>query len=393
MIHLLIYFVLVFFVLAGVRISAFVSSDDKKPMQKSIIGFLQQGKIDSHDSIPVSEKYEDHVDNHGVQTRPLPCPEPVQVPQKAEEVSLWRKLKGSEAKTSDEKPQQSFFQRAHAQRLKLQEINANRPEDNASAELPHDLQQFDGLAADLHEVDNCSPLTEAVASTSGCGSKVSKSFDCPVCFRSVETNDLNVFNRHIDWCLSDASKNPDRRTGSDAESDLDQENHHSKGESTVELGEVVAEVSDPTGVDHKEDPPTRRNASCTSAPVNNDADKISPNLQTSISKGHVLVCPICQLSQNNADLVVFNQHVDLCLNQEAISHLEGETPSVTSSRSFGECVFACFIFFESCFCLTFSSGTGQGRGNWQDLQELVLASETCTLSKHFLQKCCNDSLA
>lgn len=352
MIHTLRFFLFCFSALKGVRISAFVSSDDKKPQQKSIIGFLQHGKTDSLDSVPISEKLEeDHVRNRGVQTGPLVCPEQVQRAKKTEDVPLWRKQKGSKAKKSDEEPQQSFFQRAHARRLELQAINASRPEDDASAEPPVYRQEVDSSAADMPEDHQCPPYAEAVASTSGCGSKASESLDCPVCFRSVETNDLNVFNRHIDQCLS-------KCPGSDAESDLDQESDYCQGEPREKLGEVVVEVSDPT-----RDPPTLPDASHTSALSINDADRTSQSLKTSGSKGHVLVCPICQLSQDNDDLVIFNQHVDLCLNQEALSKLQGETPSVTSSRSLGKCVLAVrarFIFFETRFRVTFSSRAGQG---------------------------------
>ncbi|XP_075871261.1 DNA polymerase kappa isoform X2 [Nelusetta ayraudi] len=329
--------------LMGVRISAFVSSDDKKPQQRSIIGFLQHGKTDSEDVIPISQKHEkDHLRNHSVQTRPLACLEPVQSGQKPEEVPLWRKQKRSEGEKTDEEPQQSFFQRAHARRLKLKEINERESEDNAtSAELPTDPQQSDSSTADLPEDQRCPPHAEAAASTSGCGSKVSESLGCPVCFRSVETNDLNVFNRHIDQCLlRDASENPSKCTGSDAESDLDQENDHRQSELMERLGGVTAEVSDSTRVNHKEDPPILTNGPHTSALFINDADRTSQNVKTCGSKGHVLICPICQLSQDNNDLIMFNQHVDLCLNQEALNELEGEKssctnpPSVTSNRPF-----------------------------------------------------------
>ncbi|KAG7999548.1 DNA polymerase kappa [Nibea albiflora] len=56
--------------LMGVRISAFVSSDDKKPLQKSIIGFLQAGKSDSSDSSQgMHQKLEkENVSSHSFQT-------------------------------------------------------------------------------------------------------------------------------------------------------------------------------------------------------------------------------------------------------------------------------------------------------------------------------------
>lgn len=354
-------FFICFSVLIGVRISAFVSLDDKKPLQRSIIGFLQHGKTDSESSIPIGPKQEkDHFTNHSVQTRPLACLEPLQTGHKPEVVPLWRKLKGPEGKKTNEEPQQSFFQRAQARRLKLQAINTSRPEDSTSAEPPSDPQESDSSAAHLPEDDHCPPHTEAVASTSGCSNKMYKSLDCPVCFRSVKTTDLNVFNSHIDQCLSGNSKNLIQCTGSDEESDLDQVEDHHKSELVEELGGIVAEVSGSTRVNHKEDPPiptncsTTTNGSHTSALLIHDADRTSQNLKTPNSKGHVLTCPICQLSQDNDDLILFNQHVDLCLNQEALNELGREIPvctnqpSVTSKRPVGKCAW------------------------WFDLQELLL---------------------
>lgn len=350
--------------LIGVRISAFVSSDDKQPQQRSIIGFLQHGKTDSRDSVPISQKQEkDQLCNRSVQIRSLACLEG----QKPEEVPLWRRQKWSEGEKTDDEPQLSFFQRAHARRLKLQEINGSKPEDNAtSAEPPRDPQQSDSSAADLPEDHRCPPHAEAVTSTStstGCGSKLSESLDCPVCFRSVETNDLNVFNRHIDQCLRDTSENPNKCTGSDAESDMDQDNDHRQSDLAEKLGGVTADMSDSTIGNHKEDPPTLTNGPHASTLLINDADRTSQNLKKCGSKGHILICPICQLSQDNDDLIMFNQHVDLCLNQEALNELEGEKPSrtnppsVAGNSSFGECVLArqaCLIFFKTHFRLTFT---------------------------------------
>ncbi|GLD68036.1 DNA polymerase kappa [Lates japonicus] len=84
--------------LMGVRISAFVSPDDKKPLQRSIIGFLQPGKTDSSGSIQGMHQKPEK--DHLVQTWTLARPPPTQKCQKQEEVSWrskWRGLEGGQA--------------------------------------------------------------------------------------------------------------------------------------------------------------------------------------------------------------------------------------------------------------------------------------------------------
>lgn len=335
--------------LVGVRISAFVSSDDKKPLQKSIIGFLQPGKTDSNGSSQaMPEKLEkDHLSNHSFQTWPLACLYPAQTCQRPEEVPGWRKQRGSEGrKTGEEEPQQSFFQRAHAKRLQLQAVNASTQEENASVIISPGTYSHKGVessttahksnctASDLSE-NYCVSSVEARASTSGCGGTVSESLTCPVCFKRVETTDLNVFNRHIDQCLSDASRKPSQSAVSDTESDLDLENDHEECK-VVDKRKEVEEV-DQHGL---------RNDSRQAALLISDNDKTaaSQQPQTCDDKGPVLICPICQMTQDNDDLIIFNHHVDLCLNQEVLHELGGETsspmnpPSVTNIKAFGECV-------------------------------------------------------
>uniref|UniRef100_A0A674PG67 DNA polymerase kappa n=1 Tax=Takifugu rubripes TaxID=31033 RepID=A0A674PG67_TAKRU len=139
--------------LMGVRISAFVSSDEKQPLQKSIVGFLNPGKAE---------------------------------------------LGESEEKTTLEEPQQSFFQKARAKRLQLQAAAASsRQEDSSGISSPLFLDARNCAASD--EPDNDGACGASTSTSDGIG------LSCPVCFRRVETADLAVFNRHIDQCLSESS--------------------------------------------------------------------------------------------------------------------------------------------------------------------------------------------
>lgn len=334
--------------LVGVRISAFVGLDDKKPLQKSIIGFLQPGKTGS--SGPTQELHQ-KLENEHFSTRSVLTWHFAGVPtaQKKQEEG---------GQTSE---QQSFFQRAHAKRLQLQAAKSSAQEEGrreaASVITPIDTDAENSLESyaeankfsDLSEKDFIPP-TEAHASTSGCGGSVSESLTCPVCFRQVETTDLNVFNRHIDQCLSNTCRKPDHSTDSDSESDLELESKgldKHRGESEVEKQEAKNYP--------QEAQRSLKNHSQTDSSISAD-NETAP--QPRNNKGSILTCPVCQLTQDTNDLTVFNHHVDLCLNQEVLHELRGQTSSpintlsVTKSKATGECVYYMSV------CLTVSHLTG-----------------------------------
>uniref|UniRef100_A0A3Q1HH60 DNA polymerase kappa n=1 Tax=Anabas testudineus TaxID=64144 RepID=A0A3Q1HH60_ANATE len=250
--------------LMGVRISAFVGLDDKKPLQKSIIGFLQPGKTGS--SGPTQELHQ-KLENEHFSTR---------------SVLTWH---------------------------------------------------FAGVPTAQKKQE-----------------EVSESLTCPVCFRQVETTDLNVFNRHIDQCLSNTCRKPDHSTDSDSESDLELESKgldKHRGESEVEKQEAKNYP--------QEAQRSLKNHSQTDSSISAD-NETAP--QPRNNKGSILTCPVCQLTQDTNDLTVFNHHVDLCLNQEVLHELRGQTSSpintlsVTKSKATGECVYYMSV------CLTVSHLTG-----------------------------------
>ncbi|XP_042343998.1 DNA polymerase kappa [Plectropomus leopardus] len=330
--------------LMGVRISAFVSSDDKKPLQRSIIGFLQSGKTDSCSSPQgtIQKLDKEHLSNHAL----------VQKWQRQKEVPLWSEQRGLEGQQICEEPKQSFFQRAHAKRLQLQAANTNTQEEGQnSSVIPSagtdaqksidsstEVHKSDLAATDLSENDFVFPV-DARASTSGCGGQVSENLTCPVCNRQVGTTDLNVFNRHIDHCLSDASVELNRCTVSDSESDLDLDNDQRDcegmdewrtecevEEEKVENGEELElNRADHRGGQHSlENQPGKP----TFLLIHGDNKRVTlAQPQSCNEKGPVLICPVCQLIQDSDDLTVFNRHVDLCLNQEVLHELRGQTLS------------------------------------------------------------------
>ncbi|KAM6930832.1 DNA polymerase kappa [Xenentodon cancila] len=344
--------------LMGVRMSAFVSVDDKTPMQKSIIGFLQPVKIDCSASCQIIHQIpeKDQLSSHPYQTTQLFCCPSMQIGQRREEICWPSKQKHIGGGQTGEEPQQSFFQRAHAKRLQLQTTNASNGEEGCrekSSVTPsiarHSKEDIlsatktktnDCTAPDLSENESVPPV-QVHASTSGYGTH-SKSLTCPVCSRQVETTDLNVFNMHIDQCLNDAVTTAKESTDSDAGQDFDPESDCKKSVvgHTWSGGCEDDEEQSINGVRSV----SRR--SCLQegqqSLKNNSAQKVllsksdnepvtSVKSQSCQGKGRALVCPVCQLTQDTDDLTVFNHHVDLCLNQDVLHELGGQTFSINPS--------------------------------------------------------------
>uniref|UniRef100_UPI003AB04D9E DNA polymerase kappa n=1 Tax=Centroberyx gerrardi TaxID=166262 RepID=UPI003AB04D9E len=388
--------------LMGVRISAFVSSDDKKPLQRSIVGFLQQGKTDSGQK-PGREL----LFSSSIQTPPLACVPAAQKGQRQGEVPWLANQRGAEVNRVSEQQQQSFFQRAHAQRLRLQAENTSEEghggDSSVITSTGTHAQKSEDSPTKLHEsksnftasgrrsarpnTENVSvfPL-EAQASTSGWGGTHSESLTCPVCFRQVETTDLNVFNRHIDQCLSDVSTKPDQSIDIDSESDVELEKGHkgwevmdnereefefkeqrekaeqSKDSHVVKMSKPIHKLTysnarinqdtseqgpfEPNRKDPQPDRDSLKNDDIDSFQRVSSVHSGCPGTVTSQQpqshydrKGPVLICPVCQVTQDTDDLRVFNCHVDLCLNQEVLHELRGQTsppmhpPSITVTKS------------------------------------------------------------
>lgn len=268
------------FVFAGVRISAFVSSDDKQPLQKSIVGFLNSGKAElgpSHKETPHYFKENDHLSTSS-QIWPPIC----------------QRSQASDEQTTLEEPQQSFFQRARAKRLQLQAAAASpRQEDISGISSPSLIDAHN--CADLDDPDNDRACSASASTSDAVG------LSCPVCSRRVETADLAVFNRHIDQCLSVSSAHLEKAHDG-------QKVKHTAEEHSLESTEMASSVNGNNG------------------------------------ESSALVCPICLLTQDNDDLIMFNRHVDLCLNQGLLDELQLETssplnpPSAPKTKAMGEFV-------------------------------------------------------
>ncbi|XP_037536999.1 DNA polymerase kappa [Nematolebias whitei] len=329
--------------LMGVRISAFVSVDDKTPMQRSIIGFLQSGKTDcSHSSQIMHRNLEkEHLSEHPIQT-PQPLAYLVVQNDHSQE-ACQSEQRQSDKRQTDEKPQQSFFQRAHAKRLQLLAANSNtqseacediskmnsvRSDSKEDIKLSSQSNKNNSVVSDLSENEYISVL--AHPSTSDCETQT-QSLVCPVCFRHVKTTDLNNFNSHIDRCLDDDDAG---KPSKDSAAELNPENQKNKVEHTQN---GAPRVKKEQSVNDEELESSKICLQEGQHGLKDDSvqkvlliegDNKPGTLQEHQScrgKSPVLVCPVCQVTQHTDDLTVFNRHVDLCLNQEVLHELGGRT--------------------------------------------------------------------
>nr|XP_046206962.1 DNA polymerase kappa-like isoform X3 [Oncorhynchus gorbuscha] len=318
--------------LMGIRVSSLVSADDKKPQQKSIVGFLQKGRADSSSPSQISshKPVKEHQPKPPGQTQPFPCPSLVQQSQGQEDHPWVPSWGGVEVGRTGEQ-QQSFFQKARAQRLRLQAEREDPPEDGKwnvletrlgpassatkTKQTPTPIQKNPNTSAETHfsmsaltASDNMTHApttssTEAHVSTSLCWSTEpgTDSLTCPVCFREVNTTDLTVFNRHVDQCLSGVPMEHNIHTDTKLEkgsSVCEEEVEKERAEGERRREEGLMEIGGPRPM-------------------------TTPKVESHDPREPALTCPVCQVTQDTDNLTLFNRHVDLCLNQEVLHELEG----------------------------------------------------------------------
>ncbi|NXI15843.1 POLK polymerase, partial [Irena cyanogastra] len=300
----------------GVRVSGFLTEEEKKYQQKSITSFLKSGK---------------EIDFLRLQ------------PEKS---SQEYSTKNSEAPHRG-----SFFdQKRAARQLNSENISPNEsrgkqlfPDDKSSANIVEEIKKVSDSR----------------------NSNVCKIFTCPVCFEKQSSNNLEELNRHIDECLNgmcvkdtvEKSKNDSsrentfnflpqfeneyvdkcRKNKTDQLAGVDQSasvSDSSTHNSTEKFGQIMPDKS-----------PKERQPSNLSDIARNTCMKqclfprrisqdnedhfdktentegISSSCFLAAKEDSVLVCPVCNSEQKTTNLMSFNRHVDVCLNKGLIQEL------------------------------------------------------------------------
>ncbi|XP_074712969.1 DNA polymerase kappa isoform X2 [Strix uralensis] len=302
--------------LMGVRVSGFLSEEEKKYQQKSITSFLKSGK----------------------------------------EIGFLRLQPGKSnqeyfTKISETSPRGSFFDKKRAARQLSRE--------NLSPNETVGKQVFHGRKSSANFVEETKKVTELQ------NSSMCKIFTCPVCFEEQSSNNLEELNRHIDECLGgtlvkdtmEISKNdnsrentlnflpqfknenvdecqknkPDQLAGTDQSASI---SDNSTSSSTEKFSQVISDKP------HRERQPSNlsdiaRNVCMKQclfpkriSQDNEDhfektehAEETSSSCFFEAKEDSVLVCPVCNSEQKTTSLVSFNRHVDVCLNKGLIKQL------------------------------------------------------------------------
>ncbi|XP_074669576.1 DNA polymerase kappa isoform X3 [Strix aluco] len=322
--------------LMGVRVSGFLSEEEKKYQQKSITSFLKSGK----------------------------------------EIGFLRLQPGKSnqeyfTKISETSPRGSFFDKKRAARQLSRE--------NLSPNETVGKQVFHGRKSSANFVEETKKVTELQ------NSSMCKIFTCPVCFEEQSSNNLEELNRHIDECLSgtlvkdtmEISKNdnsrentlnflpqfknenvdecqknkPDQLAGTDQSASI---SDNSTSSSTEKFSQVISDKP------HRERQPSNlsdiaRNVCMKQclfpkriSQDNEDhfektehAEETSSSCFFEAKEDSVLVCPVCNSEQKTTSLVSFNRHVDVCLNKGLIKQLTekkdfpSKTYNMESSNTIG----------------------------------------------------------
>ncbi|RMC16433.1 hypothetical protein DUI87_06763 [Hirundo rustica rustica] len=139
--------------LMGVRVSGFLTEEEKKYQQKSITSFLKSGKEIGFLRLQTEKSNQEYL-----------------------------------TKNSEAPHRGSFFDQKRAARLNSENIS---PNESRSKQVFHD----DRSSANFVE-EETNKVTDLQ------NSNVCKIFTCPVCFEKQSSNNLEELNRHIDECLN-----------------------------------------------------------------------------------------------------------------------------------------------------------------------------------------------
>ncbi|NXC32970.1 POLK polymerase, partial [Campylorhamphus procurvoides] len=301
--------------LMGVRVSGFLSEEEKKYHQKSITSFLKSGNEIGVLRLQPEKSNQEYV-----------------------------------TKYSEASQRGSFFdQKRAARQLNSESLPRN---EAVGKQVSHDRKSSANFVEETKKVTGLQ------------SSNLCKTFTCPVCFEEQRSSNLEEFNRHIDECLSgtlvkdtaEISKNDSSRENTlnclsqskNENVDECQKNKtdqlartcqsastsDSSTNSTEKFAQIISDKY------HTERQPSNlsdiaRNVCMKQcrfpkriSQSNEDRfEKTEHTEGTSSScffeakEDSVLVCPVCNSEQETTSLVSFNRHVDVCLNKGLIQEL------------------------------------------------------------------------
>ncbi|NWV31177.1 POLK polymerase, partial [Grantiella picta] len=302
--------------LMGVRVSGFLTEEEKKYQQKSITSFLKSGKEIGFLRLQPEKSNQEYF-----------------------------------TKNSEASHRGSFFdQKRAARQLKSEDLS---PNETRGKQPFHDRQSSANFVEETKKVTDLQ------------NSHVCKIFTCPVCFEEQSSNNLEELNRHIDECLNgmlvkdtmEIPKNDSSRKNTpnflpqfknyyvdecqknktDQLAETDQSasvSDSATNNSTEKFGQIISDKS-PGQQQPSNLSDIARNICMKQClfPKRISQDNEDHFEKTEYTEGTsstcffevkedgILVCPVCNSEQKTTDLVSFNRHVDVCLNKGLIQEL------------------------------------------------------------------------
>ncbi|XP_065595814.1 DNA polymerase kappa isoform X2 [Cyrtonyx montezumae] len=299
--------------LMGVRVSGFLSEEEKRYQQKSITSFLKSGKEVEFPRLHLEKSNQENV-----------------------------------TKSSEASSRGSFFDKKRAAR----QLDCNNLFPNESVGKQH----FHGIKSTANFVEEANKVSDLQKSN------VCEIFTCPVCFEEQSSSNLEEINRHIDECLAGTLV---KDTVEIPENDVSRENTYNflshcenenidackKKQKTDQLAGADQSASTfensssssrdkkftqivsvkPYGEKQPDDlidiPRSASIKQCIFPRRNSQENaeqfgEMDHTEETSEAKeDSVLVCPVCNSEQKTTSLMSFNRHVDVCLNKGLIQEL------------------------------------------------------------------------
>ncbi|XP_058025218.1 DNA polymerase kappa isoform X5 [Ahaetulla prasina] len=272
--------------LMGVRASGFLTEEEKKYHQKSIVNFLGPGKQSCAFKKAVNI-----------------------FPKVSEGESFFNKKRATREQTN-----QGIFLNESSNKKNLQDTMSTI----ASGEQRKD---------DEHQI-----------------------FICPICFEEQQDSTLETFNRHIDMCLSGTKVKENTEVTDNSKSlkndpsvDMDKKEEmkvkinkspvNKQSTNIADSGSASSKDVLPQYLVHKQNenecgPSTElvsemhAKDDLSSLLIDKESNCSGSNLQSfSGITENVFVCPVCNTEQKTKDLALFNRHVDVCLNKGIIEQL------------------------------------------------------------------------
>ncbi|KAM8793104.1 DNA polymerase kappa [Eudromia elegans] len=302
--------------LMGVRVSGFLSEEEKKYQQKSIISFLKSGK----------------------------------------EINFLRPEPGTSnqescTKISEATSRGSFFDKKRAARQQNSEDHLLN--ETVDKQILHDGKSS---ASFVEETNKAPGIQNCIAC---------KIFTCPVCFEEQRSSNLEELNRHIDECLAGGPVNDNTGVSNNVNSkentlsffssckneDVEEyqkskadhlastcqsasTSDNSSSYSTEKFTWIVAdkpcEERQPSQLSYMARSVCIKQCLLPKGTPLGNADHLektenmeeaSSSCSSEAKEDNVLVCPVCNLEQKTTSLISFNRHVDICLNKGIIQEL------------------------------------------------------------------------